>query len=72
MERYRPARLPQARSPRGGHPDDPAVARRFPVIRFDAAMALAKKHIERLWFPEPGSGGGIPPVPSMVDAEGRI
>ena len=37
-----------------------AVARRFPVIRFDAAMTLAKKHIQRLWFPEPGSGGGIP------------
>ena len=32
-----------------------AVARRFPVIRFDAAMTLAKKHIERLWYPEPGS-----------------
>ena len=25
------------------------VARRFPVIRFDAAMVLAKKHIQRLW-----------------------
>ncbi|HEV7809309.1 MAG TPA: alpha-amylase family glycosyl hydrolase, partial [Candidatus Limnocylindrales bacterium] len=36
------------------------VARRFPVIRFDAAMVLAKKHIERLWYPEPGAGGGIP------------
>ena len=36
------------------------VARRFPVIRFDAAMVLAKKHIERLWYPEPGGGGGIP------------
>ncbi|HEX9045341.1 MAG TPA: alpha-amylase family glycosyl hydrolase [Candidatus Limnocylindrales bacterium] len=36
------------------------VARRFPVIRFDAAMTLAKRHIQRLWFPEPGSGGGIP------------
>jgi glycosidase len=35
------------------------VARNFPVIRFDAAMTLAKKHIQRLWFPEPGSGGGI-------------
>ena len=33
------------------------VARRFPIIRFDAAMVLAKKHIQRLWFPEPGSGG---------------
>jgi len=37
-----------------------AVARRFPIIRFDAAMVLAKKHIERLWWPEPGQGGGIP------------
>jgi glycosidase len=37
-----------------------AVARRFPIIRFDAAMTLAKKHYQRLWFPEPGSGGAIP------------
>ncbi len=36
------------------------VARRFPIIRFDAAMTLAKKHVERLWYPEPGQGGGIP------------
>lgn len=36
------------------------VARRTPIIRFDAAMTLAKKHIQRLWFPEPGSGGAIP------------
>jgi glycosidase len=37
-----------------------AVARRFPIIRFDAAMTLAKQHIQRLWFPEPGQGGAIP------------
>ena len=37
-----------------------AVARRFPIIRFDAAMTLAKKHYQRLWYPEPGSGGDIP------------
>ncbi|MGA9397148.1 MAG: alpha-amylase family glycosyl hydrolase [Anaerolineaceae bacterium] len=37
-----------------------SVARRFPIIRFDAAMTLAKKHFQRLWFPEPGSGGAIP------------
>ena len=36
------------------------VARQFKVIRFDAAMTLAKRHIQRLWFPEPGSGGDIP------------
>ncbi len=36
------------------------VARNFPVIRFDAAMTLAKKHIQRLWFPPPGEGGAIP------------
>jgi glycosidase len=27
------------------------VARLFPVIRFDAAMTLAKRHFQRLWFP---------------------
>ena len=37
-----------------------SVARRFPIIRFDAAMTLAKKHYQRLWYPEPGSGGAIP------------
>ncbi len=36
------------------------VARQFPIIRFDAAMTLTKKHFQRLWFPEPGSGGAIP------------
>ncbi|HTP02807.1 MAG TPA: alpha-amylase family glycosyl hydrolase [Anaerolineales bacterium] len=36
------------------------VARNFPIIRFDAAMTLAKKHIQRLWFPAPGEGGAIP------------
>lgn len=35
------------------------VARQFPVIRFDAAMTLAKRHVQRLWFPEPGTGGAI-------------
>ena len=37
-----------------------AVARRFPIIRFDAAMTLAKRHYQRLWFPAPGTGGDIP------------
>ncbi|RMH62610.1 MAG: hypothetical protein D6677_09450 [Calditrichaeota bacterium] len=36
------------------------VARLFPVIRFDAAMTLAKQHFQRLWFPQPGHGGDIP------------
>lgn len=35
------------------------VCKQFPIVRFDAAMTLAKKHIQRLWFPEPGSGGDI-------------
>jgi len=35
------------------------VARKFPIIRFDAAMTLAKKHYQRLWFPRPGTGGDI-------------
>ncbi|MBE0698553.1 MAG: alpha-amylase, partial [Anaerolineaceae bacterium] len=37
-----------------------SVARRFPIIRFDAAMTLAKLHFQRLWFPQPGSAGAIP------------
>src|SRR5262245_42203047 len=36
------------------------VARRAPIIRFDAAMVLARRHIRRLWYPEPGAGGAIP------------
>jgi glycosidase len=35
------------------------VARNFSIIRFDAAMTLAKKHIQRLWHPAPGAGGAI-------------
>jgi glycosidase len=36
------------------------VARKFPIIRFDAAMTLTKKHFQRLWYPQPGTGGDIP------------
>ncbi len=36
------------------------VARKTPIIRFDAAMTLSKKHYQRLWFPQPGTGGAIP------------
>lgn len=32
------------------------IAKRFPVIRFDAAMTLVKRHVHRLWWPEPGTG----------------
>ncbi len=39
------------------------VARQFPIIRFDAAMTLSKKHYQRLWFPQPGHGG----VPSRSE-----
>ncbi|HPN36830.1 MAG TPA: alpha-amylase family glycosyl hydrolase [Melioribacteraceae bacterium] len=37
-----------------------AVARKFSIIRFDAAMTLTKKHFSRLWYPQPGRGGDIP------------
>jgi glycosidase len=37
-----------------------SVARRFRIIRFDAAMTLTRRHYQRLWYPEPGSGGDIP------------
>jgi glycosidase len=36
------------------------VAKKTPIIRFDAAMTLTKKHYQRLWFPQPGTGGAIP------------
>jgi glycosidase len=36
------------------------VARRFSLIRFDAAMTLTRMHYQRLWFPPPGEGGAIP------------
>ena len=36
------------------------VAKRFSIIRLDAAMTLTQKHYQRLWFPVPGSGGAIP------------
>ena len=36
------------------------VARKFPILRFDAAMTLTKRHYHRLWFPKPGDAGAIP------------
>lgn len=36
------------------------VAKRFPIIRFDAAMTLARQHVQRLWHPLPGTGGDVP------------
>lgn len=47
------------------------VAQNFPIIRFDAAMTLAKKHIRRLWYPQLGAGGDIAgrANASMSDAE---
>jgi ADP-glucose type glycogen/starch synthase len=36
------------------------AAERFGIIRFDAAMTLAKKHFQRLWYPLPGGGEGVP------------
>ncbi|MCG8342159.1 MAG: alpha-amylase family glycosyl hydrolase [Chlorobiales bacterium] len=36
------------------------VAGMFPVIRFDAAMVLVKRHIQRLWYPLPEHTAGIP------------
>ena len=36
------------------------VAQRFSMIRFDAAMTLARKHFRRLWFPPPGGSAGVP------------
>ena len=49
-----------------------AVARRFPIIRFDAAMTLAKKHFQRLWFPEPGHGRRHPLARRVRHDEGGL
>ena len=48
------------------------VARRFPIIRFDAAMVLAKKHIQRLWWPEPGHRRRHPVARRARHPEGRV
>ncbi|NTV20729.1 MAG: alpha-amylase [Chlorobium limicola] len=52
------------------------VARMFPVIRFDAAMVLAKRHIQRLWFPLTGHTAAIPSrsayAMSMADFDAAI
>jgi hypothetical protein len=37
-----------------------AVARKFKVIRLDAAMTLVRKHFKRLWFPSIGGKKFIP------------
>jgi predicted flap endonuclease-1-like 5' DNA nuclease/glycosidase len=43
------------------------VARQFPIIRFDAAMTLARRHIQRLWFPEPGGSPWGASIPSRAE-----
>jgi glycosidase len=35
------------------------VAQRFPIVRFDAAMTLVKRHIQRLWYPKRGQPGFV-------------
>ncbi len=47
------------------------IAQRFSLIRFDAAMTLARKHFRRLWFPPPGGSAGVPSRSSfwMSDAD---
>lgn len=37
-----------------------AVARQFPIIRFDAAMTLTRHHYHRLWFPPFGAHDFVP------------
>ncbi len=36
------------------------LARRYRILRFDAAMTLTRLHFQRLWFPAPGDGGAVP------------
>ena len=48
------------------------VARRFHVIRFDAAMVLARRHIQRLWYPLPGHEAGIPSRSNAALSAGEL
>ena len=48
------------------------VARKFPIIRFDAAMTLAREHVQRLWFPEPGRQDAIPSRPGRGMTRGEF
>ncbi|MCS7194423.1 MAG: alpha-amylase family glycosyl hydrolase [Meiothermus sp.] len=43
------------------------VARRFPILRFDAAMTLTRRHYQRLWWPPPGGSPWGPSVPSRAE-----
>ncbi len=36
------------------------VALTFPILRIDSAMSITRRHVHRLWHPEPGTGGAIP------------
>ncbi len=49
-----------------------AAARRFPVLRFDAAMALVRDHVRRLWHPRPGEGGAVPSRSELALGEGEF
>ncbi len=43
------------------------VAQQFPILRFDAAMTLTKRHFQRLWYPEPGGSPWGPAIPSRAE-----
>jgi hypothetical protein len=44
----------------------------FPIIRFDAAMTLAKAQFQRLWYPEPGTPGGVPSRSSYTVSQAKF
>jgi len=37
-----------------------AMAKSFPILRFDAAMTMTRHHFHRLWYPSPDVAGAIP------------
>ena len=43
-----------------------SVAKRLPILRLDAAMTLARRHVQRLWYPPPDRGETSPPGPATV------
>jgi len=50
VERYGATGLLEGVCARACDPDDIACGALFPIIRFDAAMVLAKRHVQRLCF----------------------
>ena len=48
------------------------VCKQFKIVRFDAAMTLAKRHVKRLWHPAPGAEDSVPSRTRYGAGEGEF